>query len=398
MSRTRTAWLPRLCTGLFASLASAVAQAATCDANWPDWQRFAERWVQDDGRVLESSLQPDHSTSEGQAYALFFALVANDAPRFEKIWRWSRENLAGNAPQHQLPAWLWGKGEDGQWKVQDPNSASDADLWFAYALLEAARLWRKPEYQADAGRLLGRVKAQEMADLPGLGPMLLPGPVGFVQPDHLWRLNPSYLPLPLLRRLARFEPDGPWRAIAENTATLLVRGSAHGFVADWVGYRGTSEGSGLFVDDPFKGDVGSYDAIRVYLWAGITDDADPLLAKVLASLDGMARVTASSGVPPEKVAVQQGRGEGAGPFGFSAALVPYFHTARQPWLADLQYKRASAGLEAALAGERKADQPPVYYDYMLSLFGLGWAEKRYRFDAEGSVHTFWESPCSATTR
>src|SRR5690606_41062597 len=106
--------------------------------------------------VLESSLEKNHSTSEGQSYALFFALVANDRERFERIWRWSREILAGNDPQNMLPAWLWGQGKDGKWQVQDANSASDADLWFVYALLEADRLWQKPAYRADALALLAQ--------------------------------------------------------------------------------------------------------------------------------------------------------------------------------------------------------------------------------------------------
>lgn len=380
--------------GLPVLLVSNLIQAATCETDWPHWQKFAERWIQNDGRVLESSLLPNHSTSEGQAYALFFALIGNDKTRFEKIWRWTKENLSGSAPEKQLPAWLWGKGKDGKWKAQDSNSASDADLWFAYALLEADRLWAKPNYRADAEHLLENIKAQEIVELPGLGVMLLPGAKGFSLPDYLWRLNPSYLPLSLLRRLEQFEPDGPWKALAKNTIRLLEWGHTHGFAADWVGYRGTSKQNGLFVTDAVKGDLGSYDAIRVYLWAGMTDSADPLATKALANLGGMAEVTASNGIPPEKVTVKQGHTEGVGSFGFSAALIPYFRALNQPWLADLQYRRANAGLEAALAGERDQKLPPVYYDYMLSLFGLGWADKRYRFDAEGKVHTFWESPCS----
>lgn len=381
---------------LLALLYSGASGAASCEsANWARWQAFAERWVQADGRVLESSLEAHHSTSEGQAYALFFALVANDPERFAQIWRWSLENLAGNDLQTHLPAWLWGKGKDGVWQVQDANSASDADLWFAYALLEAARLWQQPQYQVDALRLLARIKTEEVEELPGLGLMLMPGSVGFVQPDNLWRLNPSYMPMPLLRRLAVVEPKGPWQAIANNTATLLRQAAPHGFVADWQAYRGTSPSSGLFVRDPFNGAVSSYDAIRVYLWAGMTAPSDPHARVILKSLGGMARATASSGIPPEKVQVDTGVEEGQGPFGFSAALIPFFQAKGQPWLAELQQKRALAGLEQALA--RPAGQgAPIYYDYMLSLFGLGWADKRYHFLEDGRVQLFWESACSAT--
>lgn len=395
MSRRMPRYLGQALVGMLALLLSSVSHAA-CQVEWPHWQQFAQRWIQEDGRVLESSLEKNHSTSEGQSYALFFALVANDQARFEKIWRWSLQNLAGNNLETQLPAWLWGQSKDGTWKVQDANSASDADLWFAYALLEAARLWQKPEYEADARQLLARVKQQEVLELPGLGAVLLPGPVGYVQPDHLWRLNPSYLPIPLLRRLAQFEPEGPWQAIAQSTAQLLAHAGPRGFAADWVGYRGVSDTRGLFVSDPFKGDTGSYDAIRVYLWAGMTASADPLAQPILDNLSGMASATASSGIPPERVNVAQGTTEGHGPFGFSAALVPYFQARNEPWLAELQLKRAVAGLEQALNGVQEQNRPPIYYDYMLSLFGLGWAQKRYQFDVDGKVKLFWESACSAT--
>ena len=384
-----------LALGATALLAGHFAHAAACGVEWPQWQQFADRWVQDDGRVLESSLLPNHSTSEGQAYALFFSLIGNDKARFKKIWRWTRENLAGNTPENRLPAWLWGKGKDGSWGIQDQNPASDADLWLAYSLLEADRLWNEPNYRAEAERLLRNIKTQEVADLPGIGAMLLPGVEGFVQPDHLWRLNPSYLPLPVLRRLTRFDPAGPWQAIVENTVRLLEHSGAYGFAADWVGYRATSEQGGIFVVDPFNGDIGSYDAIRVYLWAGVTASTDPLASRVLASLKGMVGSTASRGIPPEKVAVQQGRTEGDAPLGFSAALVPYFRALNHPWLADLQYQRAADGLKRALSTPQKQG---IYYDYMLSLFGLGWADKRYQFDVEGKIHTCWEPSCSNASR
>lgn len=378
------------CAALVLALGYLPAQAA-CNVQWPLWQRFAETWVQADGRVLESSLLDNHSTSEGQAYALFFALVSNDAERFAQIWRWSRENLAGNDPQNVLPAWLWGQGKDGRWQVQDANSASDADIWFAYALLEAHRLWGHAEYRDDALALLGQVKAQEILDLPGLGSTLMPGPVGFVQPDHLWRLNPSYVPISVLRRLVSADPDGPWEQIVESSVKLLRDGGGHGFAADWVGYRGTSAASGLFVPDPIKGDIGSYDAIRVYLWAGMTAPADPLAKPILESLRGMARVVAATGMPPERVSIMTGKAEGHAPFGFSAALVPYFQASSEPWLAEQQQRLALAGLAQ---GRNEGSSVPIYYNYMLSLFGLGWAEKRYRFDADGRLEPSWESACS----
>lgn len=389
----------RLCATLaLALLAPAIAAAKPCEApTWPLWQTYATRFVQADGRVLESSLENNHSTSEGQSYAMFFALIGNDQPRFDALWRWTSANLAGGAIATHLPGWLWGQGTDGQWRLQDANSAADADLWIAYALLEAARLWHRPDYHQDALQLMAAIEAQLIVRLPGLGPMVLPGPQGFVQPDSLWRLNPSYLPLPLLRRLAKEAPAGLWQAIADNTATMIDQSSHHGFVADWVGYQGASAQSGAFTSDPIHGDTGSYDAIRVYLWLGMSDTSEPLAALLLKRLDGMARSTVATGSPPETVQVLHGSVQGQSPFGFWAALIPYLEAKGQPGLADQQRRRVELALHEALARPDADAGPPRYFNFMLSLFALGWADKHYRFREDGTLKLSWETACTRTT-
>jgi endo-1,4-beta-D-glucanase Y len=387
--------------GVLASTTLAPAMAAgACDrSTWPLWQNYAERYLQDDGRMLESSMLPNHSTSEGQSYGMVFALIANDRERFDKLWSWTAANMMGSDLKTRLPGWLWGQSEDGAWKLQDANSASDADLWIVYALLEAARIWQHPAYRNDALALLKTLESRLVVDLPGLGKMVLPGPEGFAQPDHLWRLNPSYLPVPLLRRLAKEAPAGPWTQIANNTRRLIDASSPKGFIADWVGYRGTAPATGLFVVDPIKGELGSYDAIRVYLWAGMTPASDPLAASLLARLDGMSTSTASSGMPPEKVQVISGVSEGQAPFGYSAALLPYFQAKGQSWLAEQQQRKVEQGITKALARDPKDRSEPAYYNLMLSLFAMGWVEKRYQFRDDGTLKLSWETSCPrAVTR
>ena len=387
--------------GLLATVASlmclpSLAAEQKCAAqNWPLWEAWASRYVQDDGRMLDSGMNPEHSTSEGQSYGMFFALIANDPARFSQLWKWTAANMLGSDVANRLPGWLWGQGKDGQWQLQDSNSASDADLWIVYSLLEASRLWQRPDYRKDALRLLKTVESNLVVDLPGLGKMLLPGPEGFVQPNNLWTLNPSYLPLPLLRRLAMEQPAGPWKEIADNTVKMISNSSPRGYVADWVGYQGTAPRSGLFVVDPIKGEVGSYDAIRVYLWAGMTPRKDPAFVPLLAALDGMNQGTAGSGVPPEKVQVVSGVLAGKAPFGYSAALVPYFIAKGASRLAEQQQRRAQENIDAAFApGSQRAET--LYYNIMLSLFGLGWAEKRYQFRDDGTLKLSWETSCVRT--
>jgi len=87
--------------------AGATAQAA----DWPLWENFRRHAIQSDGRVIERRAD-DRTTSEAQAYALFFALVANDRAQFERLLSWTQNNLANGDLRAQQPAWLWGSDVD----------------------------------------------------------------------------------------------------------------------------------------------------------------------------------------------------------------------------------------------------------------------------------------------
>ncbi|GAB5094636.1 cellulose synthase complex periplasmic endoglucanase BcsZ [Caballeronia sp. LP006] len=372
--------------GVLAGAALSSQAAQQCE--WPAYRLFVERVVQADGRVVDHSTDAQQTTSEGQSYALFFALVANDRATFDRLLDWTRANLAGNqfdANNVRLPSWQWGKKPDGSYGVMDPNSASDSDLWIAYDLLQAGRLWKEPAYTKLGQALAAQIAKQEVVDLPGLGPMLLPGPQGFRTGD-VTRLNPSYLPLPLLRALARDMPDGPWAKLAQSAARMIKITAPRGYAPDWAAYQ-TSQ-NGQFVVDPKSGDTGSYDAIRVYLWAGMTAAGDPLAKPWLDALGGMRQSVAQTGFPPEKVSSTTGTASGEGPLSYWGALAPYFKALNDQHGLGL----ARTHLEALVAPPG-AGREPVYYDRVLGLFGGGFVEGRYRFDESGRLVPNWRSAC-----
>lgn len=321
---------------------------------------------------------------------MVFALMANDRATFERLWQWSFANLGAGNLQDKLPAWQWGHRADGSWGVIDANPASDADLWFAFALLEAARLWKQPRYGEQARALLKLVAKQEVVSLPGFGTMLLPGPQGFVQGNadgpRQWRLNASYLPVPVLRRLAAAESSGPWGTLATQAAKLVDAVARQGIVPDWSAYRSDAAGTG-FLTDPDKGDVSSYDAIRVYLWAGVTPSGDAAGRMLMKALAPQAQRMVGRAAPPERMHADSGAVDGDGPTGFSAALVPFLQAAGSP-AAAVQRTRAQTMIDSA-TGKSAA----TYYDTVLGLFGLGFAEGRYRFAPSGQLELEWEKTC-----
>lgn len=348
--------------------------------NWPDWTSFLARHAQHDGRIIDFANDDLRSTSESQSYAMFLALVANDARMFEAAFAWMRQVLSGDRIDRVLPAWLWGRNAAGGWGVLDENNATDADLITAYALIEAARLWERPAYVDTARALLAQVRAECFVELPGFGLMLLPGRSSFVHAGH-WRINPSYLPLPLLRRFHAVEPAAGWDRLAERTVAMLEGCTPAGFAPDWTEWNGQ-----VFVPDRLHGVTGSYDAIRVYLWAGVTDPADPLAERCMACLGGPARMLRERGRLAEKINTATGVGQGDGPAGFAAGLLPY-----------LAARGDDAAIRTQLAlipptGSPEAEQLP-YYERMLLLFGKGHFDGRYRFAADGQLVPAWSSAC-----
>ena len=257
-------------------------------APWPFWQRYSEHFIRSEGRVSD----PDRNgmtTSEGQSYAMFFAIIANDPTKFEQLRAWTEANLSRGDLANNLPAWSWGAGASGNWGVLDPNSASDSDLWIAYDLLEAGALWNKVGYKRQGLLLLEQIAQREVVTLPQLGPVLLPGHEGFHPSAESWILNPSYLPMPLFNAAAHADPDGPWKQIAASLPGLLERSSVNGYAMDWVLY---TEGQG-FVPTSSPGEAsppqGSYDAIRVYLWLGIDSSESLARPHLMATFSPISR-------------------------------------------------------------------------------------------------------------
>ena len=239
--------------------------------------------------------------------------------------------------------------------------------------------------------LLASIRVHLLRELPGLGVTLLPGETGFDLEQGGSRLNPSYFPVQLLRVFAKTDPDGPWSAVIENNLKMLRAVSARGFVPDWVAYI---PGKG-FQPDPKQDAVGSYDAIRVYLWWGMLSRQDTMSSRLKKVISGMHQlIPAREVIPPLTVDAQTGAVSGVSPPSFSAALLPYFVTMGNKAAARLQQDRLVGTRDAAtgvLIG-----QAPRYYDQVLTLFGEGWMEQRFAFASQGQLVVKWTLSCAVT--
>ncbi|MCU4677045.1 cellulose synthase complex periplasmic endoglucanase BcsZ [Catenovulum sp. 2E275] len=368
----------RMLTVVFSCLCfSAVAQT---QCSWPMWQHFKNEFITEQGRVIDIGSEQNITTSEGQSYALFFSLIANDQESFDKLLKWTEQYLAEGDLSTRLPAWKWGKDKAGHYRILDSNPAADSDLWIAYTLSQAAKLWDKRYYELLSAVLAKRIIREEVNYLEGLGWILVPAPYGFEDEQSI-RLNPSYSPLFIYHYFSTKYPDSYWPKIAQANEELINLITQSGAAPDWVNY---SPEKGLYFNKKAD-DKGSYDAIRVYLWNALLAESVPIKQKITANLSPLINKINQLGYMPENIKTNSLSHQGAGPVGFQQAVLPMLREIK-PDLAEQLSNQIHQGSFGST--EQR------YYDSVLTLFAQGYIDKRYKIDQNGQLVTAWlEQKC-----
>jgi endoglucanase len=240
---------------------------------------FLDKYVESDGRVIRRD-QGGDIVSEGQAYAMLIAEIADKPAVARTVWTWTRSHL-------QRSDSLLAFHADGGGRIIDHQSASDADVLAAYALLrydglDANRL------HADGRRLAASVLSHEVAtvlshevatDTRGR-PVLVAGPWALTAPVTV---NPSYWMPGVFTDIGRRTNEPRWTAMADASVALAGQLTNDGaqLPSDWArldGDRATP------VASPGGGTGVQYglDAMRVPAWfaAGCTTGARELAAKL----------------------------------------------------------------------------------------------------------------------
>lgn len=248
--------------------APAAAQArAPSDVQRAEWAAFRDRFLAPEGRVVDTGNQ-NISHSEGQGWALMSAVRADDRESFDRIHAWTITTL--RRPQDELFSWRFRPNASNP--VDDPNNATDGDLFIAWALLEAGQRWGNRDHTAQ-GAAIARDILRLLVRRAGDYSVLLPGARGFERADHTI-VNPSYYAFPAIRALAQAVPDPAWLRVAADGVSLMRGGrfGRWGLPPDWLAVRRLD---GLLSLPGEWAPRFSYDALRVPLymaWVGLAQE------------------------------------------------------------------------------------------------------------------------------
>jgi endoglucanase len=254
---------------------------------------FLDRYVEADGRVVRHD-QGGDSVSEGQSYALLLAEVVGDDAAFDRIWRWTDAHL-------RRPDGLLATQTDAAGTVTDDDSASDADLVVAWALLRSRGPARAEHQMAGLG-LAAAVLEHETRTLPDGRHVLAAGTWATGEPITV---NPSYWAFPAYRQLATLTGDPRWTALGDDGLSLLRELTTSATLPpDWARID-----AGVITPTPSpSGQVPqvrySLDAQRALVWAATADDdTHTVAAEAWPVLRGPERPSAAALDPRGEVLV-----------------------------------------------------------------------------------------------
>ena len=192
--------------------------------------RFLDRYVTSDGRVIRHD-QGGDVVSEGQAYGMLLAEVAQRPALVRTIWSWTSAHLGRS---DGLFAWH----ATGTGRVVDPEPAADADVLIAYALLR----YRGTDEAAlhSAGRRVAQaVLANESVTLPDGAPVVVAGPWARTTPATV---DPSHLMPGVFDAIASLTGDGHWRSAAAAAVQMIagMTGNGRRLPPDWSRLSGST--------------------------------------------------------------------------------------------------------------------------------------------------------------
>lgn len=219
------------------------------------YEYYKREFISTDGRVMDPA-RGDITTSEGQSYILQRAVAVNDPKTFNLTYNWTQKHLQR---RDKLFSWIWGQNKKGKYQVLDKNSAADADVNIAFALILAYERWGNEKYLKEARPIISSIWRNETRNVMG-HKVLMPG---FIQArvDPV-EINPSYFHPYAFKFFKKYDKWHDWNKIIDSSYYYIMESSAQtktGLPPNWfLIQRGK-----IMLENNKKSDF-SYDAIRIF--------------------------------------------------------------------------------------------------------------------------------------
>ncbi len=206
------------------------------------WKSYKDEYIEkSSGRVLDKQ-RDNITTSEGMSYVLLRAVWQDDKGTFDRCWTFTKDNL--KRKEDNLFSWKFGKRSDNSYGVTTEdggqNTASDADVDIAIALIFAYTRWSSPQYLDQAKLIINDIWEKEVVLINGK-PVLAANNLEKSSPENTI-INPSYFSPSSFRIFALIDKTHDWNALKDNSYDILLatmtnsldKGTSANLPPDWV--------------------------------------------------------------------------------------------------------------------------------------------------------------------
>lgn len=204
--------------------------------------------------------------------------MADDSETFDRSWKWTKTIL--QRKEDHLFSWQFDYKRS--WisfpiriiRVEDHNSATDADTDIAYALFLAGEKWGRRDYIIEGKGIIADIWEKETGLYDGRRYVIAGN---WANTDQGLVINPSYFSPQAYRVFAKYDPVNDWNKLAEDSYDILSRVSnlpgRGGLPPNWV----LLDKSGEIRPYQYKQNSAdsSYDAFRVFYRVALDQKKTP---------------------------------------------------------------------------------------------------------------------------
>ena len=171
------------------------------------------------GYYIDSS---GNGTSESQSYAMLQSLYTNDRETFSTVWNWTKKNIQND---DGLFSWKFAVSpENNRLRIIDENSATDADIDIAHALLLAYEKWKVDSYKTDAIKVIKALKKHEIVEHNDLI-ILTAG--NWANTSRNIIINPSYISPAAFSIFAKYDDRAYWFKVKSDSYEVISNSSEY---------------------------------------------------------------------------------------------------------------------------------------------------------------------------
>lgn len=207
------------------------------------WDKYKQNYFEPESNRTLDKQRDNITTSEGQSYSMLRAVWSDDKSAFDASWKWTKDNL--DRPNDRLFSWLYGRANDGTYGIIKEkggmNTATDADIDIAVALLFASKRWGDTTYFDDAKSIIEDIWEKEVLIINN-EPYIVASSTETVSDSETAVVNPSYLAPYAYRMFAKVDSNHDWNKVVDTSYAIiqtsaesnLDKSSSAGLPPDWV--------------------------------------------------------------------------------------------------------------------------------------------------------------------